>query len=82
MTLNQIIKITETVTGRKTPGNITSFLENEYYYSQSKGVNIKIGEMDLFYYINSTNKEFRELDVNKDALNKLREVKNIVGPIA
>jgi|TARA_R110002072_G_scaffold125135_1_gene260798 hypothetical protein len=82
MTLNQIIKITETVTGRKTPGNITSFLENEYYYSQSKGVNIKIGEMDLFYYINSTNKEFRELDVNKDALNKLREVKNILGPIA
>ena len=82
MTLNQIIKITETVTGRKTPGNITSFLENEYYYSQSKGVNVKIGEMDLFYYINSTNKEFRELDVNKDALNKLREVKNILGPIA
>jgi len=82
MTLNQIIKITETVTGRKTPGNITSFLNNEYYYSQSKGVNIKIGEMDLFYYINSTNKEFRELDVNKDALNKLREVKNILGPIA
>lgn len=82
MTLNQIIKITETVTGRKTPGNITSFLENEYYYSQSKGVNIKIGEMDLFYYINSTNKEFRELDTNKDALNKLREVKNILGPIA
>lgn len=82
MTLNQIIKITETVTGRKTPGNITSFLENEYYYSQSKGVNIKIGEMDLFYYINSTNKEFRELDANKNALNKLREVKNILGPIA
>ena len=82
MALKQNIKITETVTGRKTPGNITSFLENEYYYSQSKGVNIKIGEMDLFYYINSTNKEFRELDVNKDALNKLREVKNILGPIA
>jgi len=82
MTLNQIIKITETVTGRKTPCNIIEFLENEYYYSQSKGVNIKIGEMDLFYYINSTNKEFRELDANKNALNKLREVKNILGPIA
>ena len=82
MTLNEIVKITEIVTGRKTPNNITSFLDNEYYYSQSKGVNIKIGDMDLFYYINSTNKEFRELDVNKDALNKLREVKNILGPIA
>ena len=56
MTLNEIVKITEIVTGRKTPCNIKSFLENEYYYSQSKGVNIKIGEMDLFYYINSTNK--------------------------
>ena len=82
MTLNEIVKITEIVTGRKTPCNITSFLENEYYYSQSKGVNIKIGEMDLFYYINSTNKEFRELDTNKNALNSLRQIKNILGPIA
>jgi len=82
MTLNQIIKITETVTGRKTPENIKKFLENEDYYSQSKKVYIKIGAMDLLHYINSTNKEFRELNANKNALNKLREVKNILGPIA
>lgn len=82
MTLNQIIKITETVTGRKTPENIKKFLENEDYYSQSKKVHIKIGAMDLLHYINSTNKEFRELNANKNALNKLREVKNILGPIA
>ena len=81
MTLNEIVKITNVITGRPTPSNIVTFL-NEEYYSQSKGVNIKIGDMDLFYYINSTNKEFRELDTNKDALNKLREVKNILGPIA
>ena len=79
MKLNEIIKITEIFTGRKTPCNISKFLEEEFYYSQSKVVNIPIGEMDLFHYINSTNKEFRELDVNKTALNQLREIKNIIG---
>ncbi|BAQ94136.1 hypothetical protein HOQ50_gp40 [uncultured phage_MedDCM-OCT-S42-C7] len=79
MKLNEIVKITEIFTGRKTPCNISKFLEEEFYYSQSKGVNIPIGEMDLFHYINSTNKEFRDMDVNKTALNQLREIKNIIG---
>ena len=43
---------------------------------------ITFGDMDLFYYINATNKEFRELDANQNALNSLRQIKNILGPIA
>ena len=81
MTLNEIVKITNVITGRATPSNIVTFL-NEEYYSQSKGKTITFGEMDLFYYINATNKEFRELDANQNALNSLRQIKHILGPIA
>ena len=81
MTLNEIIKITNVITGRATPSNILEFLKTEYY-SQSKGKTITFGDMDLFYYINATNKEFRELDANQNALNSLRQIKNILGPIA
>lgn len=81
MTLNEIVKITHVITGRQTPCNIVKFLSEEYY-SQSKGKTITFGEMDLFYYINATNKEFRELEANQNALNSLREIKHILGPIA
>jgi hypothetical protein len=77
MKLREILKITEVLTGRKTPCDILEFLDDEYY-SMSGNTFIKYGDLDLCHYIRSNNKEFRELDINKSELEKFKELKTLI----
>ena len=77
MKLNEIVKITEIFTGRKTPCNIVQFLDDEYF-STSKNDFLKYGDMDLTHFIRSNNKEFRELEINKSELEKYKSLKNLI----
>jgi len=50
MKLKDIIEIEKHFTKRKTPCDIAEFLEDETY-SESKGQDIKLGDMHLSHYI-------------------------------
>ena len=56
-TLRQAIKIQSTIDNRQPAGDIVETLETKYYYSRSKGVNIKLGDMHIDHFIRSLNLE-------------------------
>ena len=69
MKLRDIIEIEKHFTKRKTPCDIAEFLEDETW-SESKGQDIKLGDMHLSHYIRRQLKDEREDDETIKKLNK------------
>ena len=59
MKLRDIIEIEKHFTNKKTPCDIVEFLEDETY-SESKGQDIKLGDMHLSHYIRRQLKDKKE----------------------
>jgi len=54
-TLMELVKIQAVIDNRKPASDTVETLENKYYYSKSKGVNIKIGDMHIDHFLRSLN---------------------------
>jgi hypothetical protein len=78
MKLRDIIEIEKHFTKRKTPCDIAEFLEDETW-SESKGQNIKLGDMHLSHYIRRQLKDEREDDETIKKLNqKIRRLRELI----
>ena len=89
MKLRDIIEIEKHFTKRKTPCDIAEFLEDETW-SESKGQDIKLGDMHLTHYIRRQLKDERaddqtikklkqELRDYKQAMEKLKPIITQLG---
>ena len=56
-TLMELVKIQAVIDNRKPASDTIETLEHKYYYSKSKGVNIKIGDMHIDHFLRSLNLE-------------------------
>ena len=54
-TLMQLVKIQAVIDNRAIASDTMETLENKYYYSKSKGVNIKLGDMHIDHFLRSLN---------------------------
>tara|TARA_B110000444_G_C18685482_1_gene521746 strand:- start:394 stop:669 length:276 start_codon:yes stop_codon:yes gene_type:complete len=54
-TLKELVKIQSVIDNRAIASDTLETLENKYYYSKSKGVNIKIGDMHIDHFLRSLN---------------------------
>tara|TARA_R110000787_G_scaffold44383_1_gene108915 strand:+ start:503 stop:775 length:273 start_codon:yes stop_codon:yes gene_type:complete len=54
-TLIELVKIQAVIDNRKPASDTLETLEHKYYYSKSKGVNIKIGDMHIDHFLRSLN---------------------------
>ena len=78
MKLRDIIEIEKHFTNKKTPCDIVEFLEDETY-SESKGQDIKLGDMHLSHYIRRQLKDEREDDETIKKLNqKIRRLRELI----
>jgi len=81
MKLKDIIEIEKHFTKRKTPCDIAEALEEERY-SESKGQDIKVGDMHLTHYIRRQLKDERADDETISKLNKkIRELKHFINQL-
>ena len=74
MKLKDIIEIEKHFTKRKTPCDIAEFLEDETW-SESKGQDIKLGDMHLSHYIRRQLKDERADD--ETIKSQWKEIKNL-----
>lgn len=51
MTLNEIVKIQSVIDNRAIAKDTLETLNNKFYYSKSKGVNIAIGDMHIDHFL-------------------------------
>ena len=72
MTLNEIIKIQSVIDNRAIAKDTTATLEDNYYYSKSKGVNIKFGDMHIDHFLRAL-----KLDKVEKSLNNIKTVEII-----
>ena len=78
MKLRDIIEIEKHFTKRKTPCDIAEFLEGQTW-SESKGQDIKLGDMHLSHYIRRQLKDEREDDETIKKLNqKIRRLRELI----
>ena len=54
-TLKELVKIQAVIDNRAIASDTLETLEHKYYYSKSKGVNIKIGDMHIDHFLRSLN---------------------------
>ena len=54
-TLKELVKIQAVIDNRAIASDTIETLENKYYYSKSKGVNIKLGDMHIDHFLRSLN---------------------------
>ena len=54
-TLMELVKIQAVIDKRAIASDTIETLENKYYYSKSKGVNIKLGDMHIDHFLRSLN---------------------------
>ena len=54
-TLMELVKIQAVIDKRAIASDTMETLENKYYYSKSKGVNIKLGDMHIDHFLRSLN---------------------------
>ena len=81
MKLKDIFEIQKHFDRKKTPCDIVEALE-EVRYSESKGKDIKVGDMHLAHYIRRQLKDERADDETIKKLNKqIREFKNFINKI-
>ena len=78
MKLRKVIKLIELIGESKVPEDIVKHLDKEQY-SQSKSEFISVGDMDLYHYIRSKNKNERRVwdDLNEQQ-EKLAKIKDIM----
>ena len=78
MKLRKVIKLSELIGESKVPADIVKHLDKEQY-SQSKIEFITVGDMDLYHYIRSKNKNERRVwdDLNEQQ-EKLAKIKDIM----
>ena len=78
MKIRDIIEIEKHFTKRKTPCDIAEFLEDETW-SESKGQDIKLGDMHLSHYIRRQLKDEREDNETIKKLNqKIRRLRELI----
>ena len=78
MKLRDIIEIEKHFTKRKTPCDIAEFLVDETW-SESKGQDIKLGDMHLSHYIRRQLKDERADDETIKKLNqKIRRLRELI----
>ena len=63
-TLLELVKIQAVIDNRKPASDTIETLENNYYYSRSKGVNIKFGDMHIDHFLRSLKLEEVEKNFN------------------
>ena len=63
-TLMELVKIQAVIDNRKPASDTIETLENNYYYSKSKGVNIKFGDMHIDHFLRSLKLEEVEKNFN------------------
>ena len=76
MKLDVIFKVQSIIDNRATPSDILEILDEEYF-SKSKGVPIRIGDMDITHFVRVYNKSDEDLfhKIN-DVKMKLAEIEN------
>jgi len=72
MTLNEIIKIQSVIDNRAIAKDTTATLDNNYYYSKSKGINIKFGDMHIDHFLRAL-----KLDKVEKSFNDIQTVEII-----
>ena len=76
MKLDVIFKVQSIIDNRATPSDILEILDNEYF-SKSKGVHIRLGDMDITHFLRVYNKSDEDLfDKIHDVKKKLAEIEN------
>ena len=76
MKLDVIFKVQSIIDNRATPSDILEILDEEYF-SKSKGVPIRLGEMDITHFVRVYNKSDEDLfDKIHDVKKKLAEIEN------
>jgi len=81
-TLKQLVQIQSAIDKRAIAKDTKATLENNYYYSKSKGVNIKFGDMHIDHFLRSLNldtgkKDQRDLETARLILKQKQTLKNI-----
>ena len=80
-TIKDLLEIEKHFSKRKTPCDIIEALEQETY-SESKGQEIKLGDMHLIHYIRRQLRDEKRDDETIRALNKrIREFKNFINKL-
>ena len=83
----ELVKIQAVIDKRAIASDTLETLENKYYYSKSKGVNIKLGDMHIDHFLRSLNlQDDRRDDVDiqtaqiivklKQSLRKIKRLSN------
>ena len=72
MKLDVIFKVQSIIDNRATPSDILEILDDEYF-SKSKGVHIRLGDMDITHFLRVYNKSDEDLFDN--VLSFLQEIK-------
>ena len=62
-TLKELVKIQSIIDNRAIASDTLETLEHKYYYSKSKGVNIKLGDMHIDHFLRYLNLEKVEKNV-------------------
>ena len=76
MKLDVIFKVQSIIDNRATPSDILEILDEEYF-SKSKGVHIRLGDMDITHIVRVYNKSDEDLfDKIHDVKKKLAEIEN------
>jgi|TARA_X000000368_G_C22606732_1_gene526157 hypothetical protein len=76
MKLDVIFKVQSIIDNRATPSDILEILDDEYF-SKSKGVHIRLGDMDITHFLRVYNKSDEDLfDKIHDVKKKLAEIEN------
>ena len=76
MKLDVIFKIQSIIDNRATTSDILKILDDEYF-SKSKGVHIRLGDMDITHFVRVYNKSDEDLfDKIHDVKKKLAEIEN------
>jgi len=68
MKLDVIFKVQSIIDNRATPSDILEILDEEYF-SKSKGVHIRLGDMDITHFVRVYNKS------DEDLFDKIHDVK-------
>jgi hypothetical protein len=87
MTLNEIIKIQSVIDNRAIASDTLEVLNNQYYYSKSKGLNIKLADMHIDHFLRAikvSNKDRKLIDIEtqeiiqqqKKTLKKIKRLLN------
>ena len=81
-TLKQLVQIQSAIDKRAIASDTLETLENNYYYSKSKKINIKFGDMHIDHFLRSLNldtekKDTRDIETAKVILKQKITLKKI-----